>query len=178
MTRCWPPNSRRGSSGAVPAAAGAGRPQGPAVSIEGRRTVNFSSNDYLGLAAHPALAAAAKRGLEEYGTGSAAAHLVTGHSRAHHALEEELAAFVGRPRALLFSSGYLANLGVAGALLGRGDLILEDRLNHASLLDAGLLCGARFLRYAHADTAALAERLAEGSGRKLVMYRRCIQHGR
>jgi 8-amino-7-oxononanoate synthase len=144
-------------------------PQGPEIGIGGQRFLNFSSNDYVGLAAHPALADAARRGLEEYGTGSGAAHLVTGHSRAHHALEEELAAFTGRPRALLFSSGYLANLGIAGALLGRGDLVLEDRLNHASLLDAGLLCGARFLRYAHGDTAALAERLAEGTGRKLVM---------
>ena len=144
-------------------------PQGADITVNGRRLLNFSSNDYLGLAAHPALAEAARRALDEYGTGSGAAHLVTGHTRAHHALEEELAEFVQRPRALLFSSGYLANLGIAGALVTRGDLVVEDRLNHASLLDAGLLSGARFARYAHADTAALQRRLATGARRALVM---------
>jgi 8-amino-7-oxononanoate synthase len=134
-------------------------PQGPEVVADGQALLNFSSNDYLGLAADPRLAEAAKRGLDEYGLGAGAAHLVTGHSKAHHALEEELAAFCGRPRALLFSSGYLANLGIAGALLGRGDRVLEDRLNHASLLDAGLLCGAHFARYAHANTASLEAQL-------------------
>ena len=118
-------------------------PQGAEIDIAGRRYLNFSSNDYLGLADHPALRAAVHRALDDYGTGSGAAHLITGHTRAHAALEAELAEFVQRPRALLFSSGYLANLGVAGALLGRGDRVLEDRCNHASLLDAGLLSGAR-----------------------------------
>ncbi|HET7176975.1 MAG TPA: 8-amino-7-oxononanoate synthase [Gammaproteobacteria bacterium] len=145
-------------------------PQGPEIALEGRRYLNFSSNDYLGLAAHPALAQALQRGLEEHGTGSGAAHLVTGHSRAHHAFEEELAAFTGRQRALLFSSGYMANLGVASALLKRGDRVLEDRLNHASLLDAGLLSGARFARYTHADVADLKRHLvADAGGRSLVM---------
>lgn len=144
-------------------------PQGPEVTLDGRRCLNFSSNDYLGLAAHPALKDAARRGLERYGVGSGAAHLVTGHSTAHHALEEELAAFTGRPRALLFSSGYMANLGIASALIGRGDRVLEDRLNHASLLDAGLLSGARFSRYAHADVDALKQELTDFPGRTLVM---------
>src|SRR5690606_26517346 len=89
--------------------------QGPVIGIAGREYVSFCSNDYLGLAAHADVAAACKRGLDAYGTGSGAAHLITGHSRAHHALEEELAAFVGRPRALLFSTGYMANLGIAAA---------------------------------------------------------------
>lgn len=144
-------------------------PQGTEVEADGRRLLNFSSNDYLGLAAHPALAAAAKRALDEYGLGSGAAHLVTGHTRAHHALEEELAAFCGRPRALLFSSGYMANLGVAGGLMGRGDRVLEDRLNHASLLDAGLLSGAKFARYAHADVSALTREFGEVSGNTWVL---------
>jgi len=144
-------------------------PQGPEIEADGRRLLNFSSNDYLGLAAHPELAAAAKRALDQYGLGAGAAHLVTGHTRAHQALEEELAAFCGRPRALLFSSGYLANLGIAGALAGRGDQVLEDRLNHASLLDAGLLCGARFARYAHADVAALKKEFEARSGHTLVV---------
>jgi 8-amino-7-oxononanoate synthase len=95
--------------------------------------------------------------------------LINGHSRAHHALEEELADFVQRPRALLFSTGYMANLGVISALLQRGDQVFEDRLNHASLIDAGLLSGARFSRYAHADALDLQQRLTDGhSGDRLV----------
>lgn len=144
-------------------------PQGPEISADGAALLNFSSNDYLGLAADPRLAEAARRGLDEYGTGSGAAHLVTGHSTAHHALEEELAAFCGRPRALLFSSGYMANLGIAGALVGRGDRVFEDRLNHASLLDAGLLSGAAFSRYAHGNVVSLERELAEGKGGALVL---------
>ena len=144
-------------------------PQGPEVVLDGRALLNFSSNDYLGLAADPRLREAAERGLQVYGVGSGAAHLVTGHSQAHHALEEELAAFTGRPRALLFSSGYMANLGIASALVGRGDRVLEDRLNHASLLDAGLLSGARFSRYAHAEVAALKRELTVSTGRTLVL---------
>lgn len=145
-------------------------PQGPVIRSAGREFLSFCSNDYLGLAAHPAIAAACQRGLTEYGTGSGAAHLITGHSHAHHALEEELAAFVGRPRTLLFSTGYMANLGIATALAGRGDAVFEDCLNHASLLDAGLLCGARFARFAHADTAQLHQKLADSTAaRKLVL---------
>ena len=144
-------------------------PQGATVRMDGREYLNFSSNDYLGLAAHPKLAEAARRGLEEYGLGSGAAHLVTGHSRAHHAFEEELAAFTGRPRALLFSSGYLANLAIASGFLKRGDRVLEDRLNHASLLDAGLYSGARFSRYEHADVEALKKELVERTDKTLVM---------
>lgn len=134
-------------------------PQAPLMRIDGREVVTFCSNDYLGLAAHPLIGAAFKKGVDTYGVGAGAAHLINGHSRAHHALEQELAAFTGRERALLFSSGYMANLGVAAALIGRGDAVFEDRLNHASLLDAGLLSGARFHRYAHADVAALEKKL-------------------
>ena len=144
-------------------------PQGPEIDVDGTPLLNFSSNDYLGLAADPRLAEAARRGLDKYGTGSGAAHLVTGHSSAHHALEEELAAFCGRSRALLFSSGYMANLGIAGALAGRGDRVFEDRLNHASLLDAGLLSGAAFSRYAHANVVSLERELADGKGHTLIL---------
>jgi 8-amino-7-oxononanoate synthase len=136
----------------------------------GREVLDFCSNDYLGLARDPRVAEAMAAGAREYGAGSGASHLVTGHHRAHHALEEALAAFVGRERALLFSTGYMANLGVAGAFAGRGDTVLQDRLNHASLLDAGLLSGARFARFPHADTTALERRLqAAGPGRRLVL---------
>lgn len=140
-------------------------PQGAEIVVNGTRYLSFCSNDYLGLANHPRVIAALKEGAEKYGAGSGASHLVTGHQRPHHALEEALAAFTGRPRALLFSSGYMANLGTVAALAGRGDLVWEDRLNHASLLDAGLLSGARLQRYPHGDVAALRQRLLENTGR-------------
>lgn len=138
-------------------------PQGPRVVIDGREYLNFCSNDYLGLANHPEVVQAFKRGVDEFGVGSGAAHLVTGHARPHHQLEEELAGFVGRPRALLFSTGYMANLGVASALLGRKDAIFEDRINHASLLDAAQLSGARLQRYRHAETGHLQQLVANNS---------------
>ena len=128
---------------------------------DGHPVLNFCSNDYLGLADHPEVLAAFKRGADSYGVGSGASHLVTGHTPAHHALEEELADFTGRERALLFSTGYMANLGVISALVERGDWIFEDRLNHASLLDGALLSGGRLKRYAHADVEALQGFLAE-----------------
>ena len=144
--------------------------EGVVALVEGSRRTVFCSNDYLGLAHHPRVIAALGDAAARYGAGSGASHLVTGHCAEHHALEEELAAFTGRERALLFSTGYMANIGVASALVGRTDQVLEDRLNHASLLDAGLLSGARFSRYAHCDSAALEARLAESeSGAALVM---------
>jgi 8-amino-7-oxononanoate synthase len=135
-------------------------PQGVTVHIDGRDYLSFCSNDYLGLANHPDVVAAFHKGVDEFGCGSGAAHLITGHSRAHHALEEELADFVQRPRALLFSTGYSANLGVMSSLLGRGDRVFQDRLNHASLLDAARLSGARLIRYPHNAPAELDSRLA------------------
>lgn len=144
-------------------------PQGINLEIDGRNVVNFCSNDYLGLANHPDVVNAFKAGADRYGVGSGSAHLICGHSTAHHALEEELAAFTGRDRALLFSTGYMANIGVISALLGRGDAVFEDRLNHASLLDGGLLSGARFKRYAHADAADLGAKLDKALGRKLIV---------
>lgn len=145
-------------------------PQGPRLQVEGREYLAFCSNDYLGLAADPRVAEALRAASRRYGTGSGAAHLICGHTRAHHALEEELADFLGRPRALLFSTGYMANLGAVGALAGPGDLVLEDRLNHASLLDAGLLSRARLQRFSHADPEAAATRLAaSGAAVKLLV---------
>lgn len=144
-------------------------PQGAEIQVDGRRVLTFCSNDYLGLANHPRVRAAFMQGVREYGAGSGAAHLVTGHSRAHHVLEESLAEFVGRPRALLFSAGYLANLGVISALLGSHDAVFEDRLNHASLLDGGLLAGARFKRYRHRDCMALESALAASKARRKLV---------
>lgn len=145
--------------------------QTPEQVVDGRPVIAFCSNDYLGLASHPRVIAALRKGASEYGVGAGAAHLVNGHTRAHHQLEEELAAFTNRERALLFSTGYMANLGVAQALLGRSDHVLEDRLNHASLIDAGLLSGARFQRYRHATAVDLAQRLAGlgQTGERLVL---------
>jgi 8-amino-7-oxononanoate synthase len=145
-------------------------PQQPEREIEGRQLLSFSSNDYLGLAADPRVCAAAHRALDRYGVGSGAAHLLGGHSHAHHALEEELAAFTGRARALMFATGYMANIGVLTALLGRADLVLQDRLNHASLIDAALQSRARLRRYRHCDEGHAEELLAAAgaSGRRLV----------
>ena len=119
------------------------------LQVEGKALVNFCSNDYLGLASHPEIAAALKAGVDQYGTGSGASHLISGHSSAHQQLEDQLAEFTGRPRALLFSTGYMANMGVINALVGRHDLVLEDQLNHASLLDGGHLSRADYKRYKH-----------------------------
>lgn len=129
--------------------------QGMLVFSDGRPVVNFCSNDYLGLSAHPKVVQALQQGANIYGVGSGASHLVTGHSPAHHALEEELAEFCGRQRALLFSTGYMANLGVIASFLGRGDWVFADRLNHASLVDGVLLSNARLKRYHHADVMEL-----------------------
>jgi len=143
--------------------------QGPEVIVDGRRCLAFCSNDYLGLANHPEVVAALKKGAERYGVGGGASHLVNGHSRAHHALEEALAEFTGRERVLLFSTGYMANLGAVNALIGRQDAVFQDRLNHASLLDAGLLSGARFQRYRHNDPASLEQRLQTASARRKLV---------
>lgn len=145
--------------------------QGPKVQLDGHSFLNFSSNDYLGLAGHPEITAAFQEAANQFGVGSGASHLVCGHSSPHHQLEEALAKFTGRPRALLFSSGYMANVGTLCALLKKGDYVFEDRLNHASLLDGGLFSGARFQRFAHNDPDSLAEKLSkvEGEGEKLVV---------
>ncbi|MFL6602861.1 MAG: aminotransferase class I/II-fold pyridoxal phosphate-dependent enzyme [Steroidobacteraceae bacterium] len=128
--------------------------------VDGRELVDFSSNDYLGLARHPAVAAAMAECAGRCGAGTGASHLVTGHGAEHSRLEEELAAFTGRERALLFSTGYMANLAVMTTLAGRGEMVLLDRLSHASLIDGGLLSGAAFKRYAHADAVAAESALA------------------
>jgi 8-amino-7-oxononanoate synthase len=149
-------------------------PQTTTLSVDGKPLLNFCSNDYLGLANHPEVIAALQKGADEFGVGSGASHLINGHSRAHHALEEELANFVGRPRALLFSTGYMANLGVLSALTSRGDFVFEDKLNHASLIDAGQLSGARLQRYLHTDVDSLEKRLEKQTSqqsdkRKLIV---------
>ena len=144
-------------------------PQKPSLVSDGRALLSFCSNDYLGLANHPATIEALRNALPETGLGGAASHLICGHHDAHHALEQRLAAFTGRSSALFFSTGYMANMGVISALAGRGDTIFSDRLNHASIIDGCILSRARVRRYGHGDVAALESMLAETSGHKLVV---------
>ncbi|MFN5746778.1 MAG: 8-amino-7-oxononanoate synthase [Methylococcaceae bacterium] len=144
-------------------------PQGLSVVCDGQPVLNFCSNDYLGLANHPKVVEALQQGASAYGVGSGASHLVCGHGQAHHALEEDLADHLRRDRVLLFSTGYMANIGVISALAGRGDEVWEDRLNHASLLDGARLSGARLRRYGHADLDSLDQGLAaERHGLRLI----------
>jgi 8-amino-7-oxononanoate synthase len=139
------------------------------VTIDQRPYVSFASNDYLGLAADPRLIAAARDAAGRYGVGAGASHLLHGHGAAHEALEQALAQFVGLPRALLFSTGYMANLGVVTALCGRDDEIFADRLNHASLNDAMVLSRARFSRYPHLDLDRLEHLLARSRARRKLV---------
>ncbi len=143
--------------------------QGARVRLEGREFVSFASNDYLGLAAEPRIAAAAHAGIERYGVGAGASHLLYGHGAAHEALEQVLARFVGYPRALLFSTGYMANIGVVTALCGRDDEVFADKLNHASLNDAMRLCRARFRRYPHLDLEHLERDLKRSRARRRLV---------
>lgn len=145
-------------------------PQTPHVVIGEKTYLAFCSNDYLGLANHPQLIAALQQGVSQYGVGAGAAHLVSGHSIAHHQLEQALAEFAGKPAALLFSTGYMANLGTVQALVGKGDTVFADKLNHASLNDAMLLSRATMKRYRHNDMAQLSRLLEQtANGRKLII---------
>lgn len=143
--------------------------QGVHIQIDGRRVVSFCSNDYLGLAADPALVAAAHAALDTCGVGAGAAHLIAGHHRLHHDFETAFARFVGKPAALLFSTGYMANLGVLTALVGRKGEVFADKLNHASLVDAAQLSGAVFTRYRHADLAQLEGQLAASTAQERLI---------
>ncbi len=143
--------------------------QGVRVTVDGRDYLSFSSNDYLGLANHPDIAAAARSAAECFGVGAGAAHLLTGHHQLHHDLEVELAAFVGSPSALLFSTGYMASLGIIPAVLDRHGEVFEDRLNHASLVDGAVLSRAKLTRYPHLDLDWLDRKLGESAAKtKLI----------
>ena len=138
--------------------------------IHQKTFLNFSSNDYLGLANHPRLTATWQQAADKYGIGSGGSHLITGHTQAHHELETTLAAYTQRERALLFSTGYMANLGVITSLVGRHDAIFLDKLNHASLIDAALLSRAKIHRYAHNNISNLEKLLAKSSAKhKLII---------
>jgi 8-amino-7-oxononanoate synthase len=140
------------------------------LKVDGESLLSFCSNDYLGLANDPRLIKAWQTAAEKFGVGAGASHLVTGHHQAHHDLELELASFMGTERALLFSTGYMANMAIAASLLGRHDVIFEDKLNHASLIDSGRLTRAKINRYPHNDTSKLLDELSQwGKEKKLIM---------
>ncbi len=153
-------------------------PQQVHLQSNGKQVLSFCSNDYLGLANHPEIAKALKKGIDTYGVGSGAAHLVSGHSRAHHELEEALAEYTGRSRALLFSTGYMANLGIVNALMGKGDIVFQDKLNHASLIDAALLSsalsGSQLKRYPHNDLSALSKQLSKPELKQSEAHRKLL----
>ena len=137
-----------------------GTPESAEIELDGRRCVDFCSNDYLGIAAHPQVVEAFINAARMHGVGARASHLITGHQAEHEALEQELAGYTGRERAIVFSTGYMANLGLARAVAGRDATVYSDELNHASLIDGGRLSGAKLQRYPHGDVAALEQQLA------------------
>ena len=146
-------------------------PQGPRVHVDGRELLNFSSNDYLGLANHPALKEAARHAIDQFGAGSGASRLICGSLAVHHVLEEKLAAFKGAQAALAFSSGYAAAVGTLGALLEKDDVLIVDKLVHASIVDGARLCGAKLRVFAHNDVNELEDILkwaADRKGRKII----------
>ncbi len=149
-------------------------PCSPLARVDGRELISFCSNDYLGLANDPALIAAARAGATQWGVGCGASHLVSGHLEPHEALEQRLAAFTGFPRTLLFTTGYMANLGIVPALAGRGDAIFADKLNHASLIDAVQLSRAESKRYPHGDLAALEKLLAASNAQRKLILTDCV----
>ena len=147
-----------------------GGPQGTLINLDGRNICNFCSNDYLGFANHPVLKEAVKQGVDKYGVGSGASQLICGYSAAHSMLEEKLTEFTGRQRAILFSTGYMANLALVNTLLDKTGVVFADRLNHASLLDAALIAQTRIKRFKHIDSASLRTLLEKaGPCQKLVM---------
>lgn len=129
--------------------------QGVEINVDGKAYLGFCSNDYLGLANHPDVKSAAIESIQKNGVGSGASHLVIGHHQEHALLEKDLAKFTGRDKAIIFSSGYMANMALVSSLVSRSDLVLQDKLNHASLIDGGLMSGARFQRYLHNDMTSL-----------------------
>jgi 8-amino-7-oxononanoate synthase len=139
------------------------------LTINGKSLINFCSNDYLSLANHPKVIEALKKGANQYGVGSGSSHLVSGHSRAHHDLEEALADYTGQDRALLFSTGYSANLGIFSALKDELDWVLQDKLNHASLIDGNQLIGLPVQRYLHNDIDSLKKKIAKQSGQGMIV---------
>lgn len=148
-----------------------GSAQKSTVEVDGSPAIMLCSNNYLGLADHPALIEASVKAAEKFGTSSGASRLVSGTMSLHEELEQAIAAFKGSEAALVFNSGYAANTGIIPALVGRGDVIFSDRLNHASIIDGALLSGARLFRYPHNDVSKLSAMMRKhrGAGRALIV---------
>ncbi len=146
-----------------------GSVQQPLLKSDGEWLTNFSSNDYLGLAAHPKLAEAMSEASHQWGVGCGASHMVCGHQSPHQQLEQALAEFVGAERVVLFSNGYMANLALGSAFAQRNDLCLHDKLNHASLIDGARLSNAQFKRYAHADLAHARKIIMRNEHERLLL---------
>ena len=144
-------------------------PQATEIIIDGKALINFCSNDYLSLANHAEVKSAYQRGIEQYGVGSGASHLISGHSKAHHELEDALAEYTGQQRALLFSTGYSANLGIFSALKDELGWVLQDKLNHASLIDANQLINLPIQRYKHNDLDSLNKKVAKQAGQGMIV---------
>ena len=144
-------------------------PQGVVVKRAGRELINFSSNDYLGLANSDELKSAVEQGVANWGVGAGASHLVCGHQSPHDSLEYEIAEFVGAEKAIVFSTGYMANLAVPNVFLSRHDLLLQDKLNHASLIDAGLLCRAKTHRYRHLDLDHASQLIDQSAAPRIMI---------
>src|SRR5512136_848617 len=145
-------------------------PQGAWLVVDGRKVLNFCSNNYLGLANHPRLVAAAKTAAEKMGVGPAAVRTIAGTTSLHLELEQRLAAFKGVEAAITFQSGFTANLATIPALVGKEDVIFSDELNHASIIDGSRLSAAKIIRYAHANPADLERVISEAQG----SYRRAL----
>jgi 8-amino-7-oxononanoate synthase len=143
--------------------------QGVHIRCDGRQVLSFCSNDYLGLANDPGLVSAMQAAVAQDGVGGGASHLITGHHQSHQTFEQVFAEFVGMPEALLFSTGYMANLGIITALLGRSDAVFADKLNHASLNDAVVLSRAEMHRYSHNDMQGLESLLAASEARRKLV---------
>jgi 8-amino-7-oxononanoate synthase len=149
-----------------------GSAAGPRVRVGGKTVLAFASNNYLGLANDPRVREAARRAVDRWGWGAGASRLLAGHTEAHAALEADLAAFEHAEAAIVFPTGYMTNLGVISALVGRGDVAFSDRENHASIYDAIRLAGAKIVRYPHGDAAAARNLLAKNRnapGRRLLV---------
>ena len=162
-------NQQRQDSGLLRELKTIDAPQGVVVKRAGRELINFSSNDYLGLANSDELKSAVEQGVANWGVGAGASHLVCGHQSPHDSLEHEIAEFVGAEKAIVFSTGYMANLAVPNAFLSRHDLLLQDKLNHASLIDAGLLCRAKTHRYRHLDLDHASQLIDQSAAPRIMI---------
>jgi 8-amino-7-oxononanoate synthase len=150
---------------------------GRTINVDGKSLLNFCSNNYLSLAGHPDVVAAAHAATQKYGASTTASHLIVGHTEIHQRLEEKIAQFVGAEKAILFSTGYMANLSIPTTFLGRHDLLVQDRLNHASIIDAAKMSDAKLRRYHHCDVVAADKVLADQNAKQASSRKMLVTDG-